>query len=72
MQTEFTIEYEDDLDKFTCEIGQTIRCSLFVRDLLDDICNLFGYKYEEQYSESHYKVALEQDLGISIKFNFDY
>lgn len=72
MQTEFIIEYEDDLDKFTCEIGQTVRCSLFVRDLLDDIANLFGYKYEEQYSESHYKIMLEEDLGITIKLDFEY
>lgn len=72
MQTEFIIEYEDDLDKFTCEIGETIRCSVFVRDLLDDIANLFGYKYEEQYSESHYKIMLEENLGITIKLGFDY
>lgn len=72
MQTEFIIEYEDDLDKFSCEIGETIRCSVFVRDLLDEIANLFGYKYEEQYPTSHYKSMLEKDLGISIKFNFDY
>ena len=72
MQTEFIIEYEDDLDKFSCEIGETIRCSVFVRDLLDDIANLFGYVYEEQYSESHYEIMLEKDLSISIKFNFDY
>lgn len=72
MQTEFIIEYEDDLGKFYCEINGVVRCSPFVRDILDDIANLFGYVYKEQYSESHYKVALEQDLVISIKFNFDY
>ena len=72
MQTEFIIEYEDDLNKFSCEINGIVRCSLFIQDLLDDIANLFDYVYEEQYSESHYKVALEQDLGIKINFNFEY
>lgn len=72
MQTEFIIEWEDDLEKFYCDINGVLRCSLFLRDLLDDIANLFGYEYEEQYSESHYKIMLEEDLSISIKLNFDY
>jgi hypothetical protein len=72
MQTEFTIEWEDELNKFSCDINGVVRCSPLIGDLLDDIANLFGYKYEEQYSESHYKIMLEQDLGITIKLDFDY
>ena len=72
MQTEFNIEWEDDLNKFYCDINGVLRCSPFVGDLLDDIAWLFSYKYKDMYSESHYKIMLEEDLGISIKFNFDY
>lgn len=47
-----------------------IRCSPFVEDLLNDISTLYGYDYVKQISESHYKLMLEQELGIKINFNF--
>lgn len=72
MQKEFIIEWEEELGKFSCDVNGIIRCSPFLRDLLDDIANLFNYKYEEQYSESHYKLMLEETQGITIKLDFDY
>lgn len=72
MQTQFIIEYEDDLEKFSCDVNGVLRCSPFISDLLDDIAWLFSYKYKDMYSESHYKITLEKDLGIYIKLNFDY
>lgn len=67
MQTEFIIEWEDDLNKFICEIGETIRCSVFVRDLLDDIAKLYEYEPKIIYSESHYVKVLENELNIVIE-----
>ena len=72
MQTEFDIEWEDDFSKFSCEIEGRIRCSPFVEDILNDISTLYRYTYVKQISESHYKLMLEQELGIKINFNFDY
>ena len=67
MQTEFIIEWEDDLNKFICEIDETIRCSVFVRDLLDDIAKLYEYEPKIIYSESHYVKVLENELNIVIE-----
>ncbi|MEG2707466.1 MAG: hypothetical protein RR959_09005 [Erysipelotrichaceae bacterium] len=72
MQKEFIIEDDEELNKFTCDVNGVLRCSPFIRDLLDDIAKLYDYTYKERYSESHYKIMLEEDLGISIKLNFDY
>lgn len=72
MQKEFIVEWEDDLDKFSCEIGDVCYCSPFLEDILDDIAKRFDYVYKEKYSESHYKATLEADLGIVIHLNFDW
>jgi hypothetical protein len=72
MQTEFNIEWGEGIQEFYCYVEGEFRCSPFVDDLLNDISSLYGYTYVKQISESHYKLMLEQELGIKINFNFDY
>ena len=67
MQTEFIIEWEDGLNTFSCEVDGVLRCSPFIRDLLDDIAKLYKYEPKIIYSESHYAKVLENELNITIE-----
>lgn len=72
MQKEFSIEYDEELNKFTCDINGVIRYSPFVRDLLDDVAKLYDYEPKIIYSESHFAKVLEDELNIAIDINIDY
>lgn len=71
MQTEFIITFDETLGKLSCDIEGTIHMSPYLDDLLDEIANYYGYMYQDFYTTEDKKIVLEQELEITIVYDFD-
>lgn len=69
---EYVIKWLDNEDKFQLELNGIVWTTPHLKQLLDEIAHEHNYEYEEQHSEPHYQMKLQDDLGILIKFDFSY
>lgn len=69
---EYVIKWLDNEGKFLLELNGIVWTTPHLKHLLDEIACEHNYEYKEQHSETHYKMKLQDDLGIVIKFDFSY
>ena len=69
-QSQYYITYDDFNDSFLCNIGGETISANFVGEILSYIAKLFDYEPKIIYSELHYVKVLENELNITIKFEY--
>ena len=71
-RSQYTITYDDFNDSFLCVIdGETISAN-FVGEILSYIAKLYDFEPKIIYSESYFVTALQDELNINIKLDFEY
>ena len=75
MKKTFDVFYDEDKELFYCYLDDkesNLITSQFFIDILIEIAKMYDYVATDIYSESYYRVVLEDVLGITINTHFDY